>query len=186
MFTSSWLFCHTQLWNWLQCLFIQKTISMTCHSRTFRFVTLFLYLQKYSDHPPKLVVTTTHNLLVYGLPTVPTTEATESPKKKKKTTKTSIDDLNEKISSLSLQKSVPLPSLTGEGSTFRAARYVLSLYWSHLIPWLLDTIHRINGFYSALLILSPLVHGKRNARHIFAYGTQKLGLLRRPRKLATG
>jgi len=73
-----------------------------------------------------LVITTTHNLLVYALPTAPlsTTAATQSPKKRKKKLKASTaDGLSEKVSSLNLQKSVPLPSSTGEGSTFRAARH---------------------------------------------------------------
>lgn len=40
------------------------------------------------------------------------------------------------MSSLSLQKSVPLPSSTGEGSTFRAARYIYLAtfgYMSHTL-----------------------------------------------------
>jgi len=71
-----------------------------------------------------LVVTTTQNLLVYALPTAPlSTTPTGSPKKRKKTSKASNDDLIKKVSSLSLQKTVPLPSSTGEGSTFRAAKH---------------------------------------------------------------
>jgi len=69
-----------------------------------------------------VVVATTHNLLVYELPTTPL--ATKgSPKKRKKKTKASTDGLSEKLPSLTLQESVPLPSSTAEGSTFRAARY---------------------------------------------------------------
>jgi hypothetical protein len=104
------------------------------------------------EHLPQLVVTTTHNLLVYALPTAPlSTTATGSPKKKKKKSKAGTDGLSEKVSSLSLQKSVPLPSSTGEGSTFRAARYILLLFQLRVsCSGLLDTIHRINRFYSAL------------------------------------
>lgn len=96
----------------------------------------------------QLVVTTTHNLLIYALPTASTT--TESPKKRKKKTKASFDGQSEKVPSLSLQKSVPLPSSTGEGSTFRAARYILSLFWLRVSYFdLLDIIRRIEGSYSA-------------------------------------
>ena len=79
------------------------------------------------DHLLQLVVTTTHNLLVYALPPAPLS-ATESPKKKKKKSKANTGGLSEKVSSLILKKSVPLPSSTGEGSTFRAARYILLLF----------------------------------------------------------
>ena len=103
---------------------------MTYHFQTFRFVTLSFYLQMHFEHLLQLVVTTTHNLLVYALPTAPlsTAAATENPKKRKKKSKANTDDLSEKVLSLSLQKSVPLPSSTGEGSTFRAARYILQLF----------------------------------------------------------
>ncbi|KAF8803683.1 WD40 repeat-like protein [Phlegmacium glaucopus] len=71
-----------------------------------------------------LVVTTTHNLLVYALPTVPlSTAVAPASHKKKKKRKASVVDPSEKMSPLSLQKSVELPSSVGEGSTFRAARY---------------------------------------------------------------
>ena len=102
---------------------------MTYQCQTIRFVTLFFYFRMHFEHPLQLVVTTTHKLLVYALPTAPlSTKATaESPKKKKKA-KTNTDGLSEKVPSLSLQKSVPLPSSTGEGSTFRAARYILLVF----------------------------------------------------------
>jgi prolactin regulatory element-binding protein len=116
-------------------------------------VGLFFYLRMHFEHVPQLVVTTTHNLLVYALPTAPlSTTATGSPKKKrKKRSKASNDGLDEKVSSLSLQKTVPLPSSTGEGSTFRAAKYVLLLFQLRVSYFgLLDTIHRISRYYSAL------------------------------------
>ena len=153
MFNSSCLFCHTQLWSSSQRLFIQRTQSMTYQCRTVRFVTSFFYLLMHFEHLLQLVVTTTHNLLVYALPTAPlsTTVATGSPKKKKKKTKASTaGGLSEKVSPLSLQKSVPLPSSTGEGSTFRAARYILLLFRLRVsYSGLLDTIHRTNRFYLA-------------------------------------
>jgi len=66
-----------------------------------------------------LVVTTTHNLLVYALPTEPLATSA-SPAKRRKKLKA---DPSEKVPSLSLQKSVELPTSIGEGKTFRAARY---------------------------------------------------------------
>ena len=125
---------------------------MTYQCQTIRFVTSFLYLQVNLEHLLQLVVTTTHNLLVYALPPspLPKKATMESPKKRKKKSKTNIDGLSEKLTSLSLQKSVPLPSSTGEGSTFRAARYILLRSRLRVsFAGLLDTIHRINGFYSA-------------------------------------
>jgi prolactin regulatory element-binding protein len=69
-----------------------------------------------------VVIATTHNLLVYELPAAPLATA-GSPKKRRKKTRAATDALREKVPSLTLQESVPLPSSTGEGSTFRAARY---------------------------------------------------------------
>jgi len=90
----------------------------------------------YFERLLQLVVATTHNLLVYALPTVSSAAAVPaSAKKKKKKTKASNNDLSEKVPSLSLQKSVEIPSSVGEGSTFRAARYILPLfgYMSHTL-----------------------------------------------------
>ena len=125
---------------------------MTYQCQRIRLVTLFFYHRKHFEHVLQLVVTTTHNLLVYALPTAPlSTTATGSPKKRKKKLKASNDGLNEKVSSLTLKKTVPLPSSTGEGSTFRAAKYALLLFQLRVsYSGLLDTIHRINRYYSAL------------------------------------
>lgn len=72
----------------------------------------------------QLVIATTTNLLVYSLPVATQTPASSnSPKKgKKKSNKTATNGLAEKPQVLALQNKVDLPSLTGEGSTFRAAR----------------------------------------------------------------
>ncbi|KAF8974375.1 WD40 repeat-like protein [Flammula alnicola] len=75
-----------------------------------------IYDVTFSD---KLVIATTHNLLVYSLPTA----TTPSPKKGKKKSKASSTTHSEKLQSLELEKTVELPSSTGEGSTFRVARY---------------------------------------------------------------
>jgi len=71
------------------------------------------------------VITTTHNLLVYSLPAVPSpsTPVSSSPKKSKKKFKTNTNGQSEKLDILELQKTVELPSITGEGSTFRVGRY---------------------------------------------------------------
>ena len=97
------------------------------------------FISEYIEHLLQLVVTTTHNLLVYALPTAPspTKAATGSPKRRKKKSKANTDGRSETVSSLSLQKSVPLPSSTGEGSTFRSARYILPLFW-----WLVSYFFR--------------------------------------------
>ena len=112
-------------------------------------MTLFSSLRVRSEHLLQVVIATTHNLLVYELPTTPL--ATKgSPKKRKKKTRASADGSSEKVPSLTLQESVPLPSSTGEGSTFRAARYILPLFRLRVsYPDLLDITHRIDGFYSA-------------------------------------
>jgi hypothetical protein len=122
---------------------------MTYHFQTSRFVILFSPLQIHFEYLLQLVVTTTHNLLIYALPTA-SLSTTESPKKRKKKTKASTDGLSEKVPSLSLQKSVPLPSSTGEGSTFRAAKYILSFFQLRVSYFgLLDIIRRIEESYSA-------------------------------------
>lgn len=71
----------------------------------------------------KVVIATTHNLLVYALPglTAAPLSSPVSPKKSKKNSKTSQND-TDKLSTLKLEHTVELPSSTGEGSTFRAAR----------------------------------------------------------------
>ena len=160
MFNFSWLFYHTQLWTSLLYRIVQSTKSMMYHSQTLRSVTL-LSFGMHSEHLLQLVVTTTHNLLVYALPTLPLspTSATETPKKRKKKGKASNGGLSEKTS-LSLQKSVPLPPSIGEGSTFRAARYIMPLIRLCVsYSGLLDTIHKTNGFYLVLSILFLRVHG---------------------------
>ncbi|KAF9557248.1 hypothetical protein CPC08DRAFT_640534 [Agrocybe pediades] len=72
-----------------------------------------------------VVVTTTHKLLVYTLPTTTssTSAVTSSPKKSKKKPKTTTNGQSEKLHTLELSNTVELPSVTGEGSTFRAGRY---------------------------------------------------------------
>ncbi|KIM46008.1 hypothetical protein M413DRAFT_425727 [Hebeloma cylindrosporum] len=72
-----------------------------------------------------LVIATTTNLLIYSLPVETQTAAlSSSPKKsKKKSNKTTTDGLAQKLQVLALQNKVELPSFTGDGSTFRAARY---------------------------------------------------------------
>ncbi|PPQ77338.1 hypothetical protein CVT25_010920 [Psilocybe cyanescens] len=82
-----------------------------------------IYDASFSDN--NLVITTTHNLFVYGLPTttLPKSPTTTSPKKSKKKSKAATNEPNEKLLTLELQKSVDVPSSTGEGSTFRVGRY---------------------------------------------------------------
>jgi len=72
-----------------------------------------------------LVIATTTNLLVYSLPVAAQTRALPgSPnKREKKFSKTATSGFTEKPQVLQLQNKVNLPSMTGEGSTFRAARH---------------------------------------------------------------
>ncbi|KAF8165170.1 WD40-repeat-containing domain protein [Crassisporium funariophilum] len=71
-----------------------------------------------------LVVTTTHNLLVYALPVGKSPSKTSSSNKKgKKKLQASGNDSTEELPILEQQRTVDLPSSTGEGSTFRSARY---------------------------------------------------------------
>ncbi|KAF5322709.1 hypothetical protein D9619_000869 [Psilocybe cf. subviscida] len=78
-----------------------------------------IYDATFSDNT--LVVATTHQLLVYSLPEASEAEpnSTSSSKKNKKTTQ----KVNGTRQSLNLVQTLNLPSTTGEGSTFRAARY---------------------------------------------------------------
>lgn len=78
-----------------------------------------------------MVIATTHNLLVYTLPGAATTSSdaatNNSVKKPKKKVKVSHNGSTEKLSALLLERTAELPSSLGEGSTFRAVRYVLLL-----------------------------------------------------------
>ncbi|PPQ65220.1 hypothetical protein CVT26_000197 [Gymnopilus dilepis] len=72
-----------------------------------------------------LVITTTHNLLVYALPKPPSPPPSEVSlgKKGKKKSKTSSNGEAEKITALELQQTVDLPSSISEGGTFRSGRF---------------------------------------------------------------
>jgi len=73
-----------------------------------------------------LVIATTHNLLVYGLPGSASTSATQvppSPKKARKKSKSSANGHSLSVQPLELQITVDVPSSTGPGSTFRSARF---------------------------------------------------------------
>ncbi|KAF8192615.1 WD40 repeat-like protein [Pholiota molesta] len=71
-----------------------------------------------------LVVATTHNLLVYAIPSVTASSPDTSTKsvKKGKKAKVNVTGHTEKPRALALEHTIELPSSTGEGSTFRAAR----------------------------------------------------------------
>ncbi|CAA7259537.1 unnamed protein product [Cyclocybe aegerita] len=73
-----------------------------------------------------LILATTHNLFVYSLPDVSSTTSSSpppSPKKTRKRAKVAASTSTAKVQSLHLEKKVDLPSSTGEGSTFRVARF---------------------------------------------------------------
>ncbi|KAJ3517553.1 hypothetical protein NLJ89_g439 [Agrocybe chaxingu] len=73
-----------------------------------------------------LILATTHNLFVYTLPDVSSTTSTApppSPKRTRKRAKAAASASTAKVKSLDLEKKVDLPSSTGEGSTFRVARF---------------------------------------------------------------
>ena len=98
------------------------------------------------------MIATTHNLLVYGLPgssSKTATDATPSTKKNKKKSKAGSNGHSLGVKALELLKTIDLPSSTGQGSTFRAAKYVSYLSYENLTlkpSNLLDSILRMNQF----------------------------------------
>ncbi|PPQ66763.1 hypothetical protein CVT24_008720 [Panaeolus cyanescens] len=74
-----------------------------------------------------LLIATTHNLLVYALPNFSSSiseKTTTSPAAKGKKKSTSISNgQSEKSQSFELQKTIDIPSVVGEGSTFRNAKF---------------------------------------------------------------
>ncbi|KAF9483977.1 WD40 repeat-like protein [Pholiota conissans] len=73
-----------------------------------------------------LIVATTHNLFAYSLSSIPPDKPNTlptSPKKVQKRTKSDGIGQAEKLHALDLKHTAELPASTGEGSTFRAARY---------------------------------------------------------------